>query len=183
MALLRPALDAPTAIATRPALRPMPRHPEPLEIRALLADLLDKPVTVTIRSERSGDLGDGPYLTAVYVSADGSTEVLSSADVAFAAASGAALALIPPMKAEEWVSSRELAADATDNAAEVLNILAATLNDANPTRHVKMIDRWVAGGEAPALDPDAVLGGPRRAIVYTVEIEGYPTGELAISSS
>jgi hypothetical protein len=159
----------------------MPRHPEPAEIRTLLAGLLDKQVSVSLVDRASAD-DMAPYLTGVYVGVDGETEVLSSSDVAFAAASGASLALIPPGQAAEWVTTRELPDDAVDNAAEVLNILAATLNDANPSRHVKMTSRWVEGDDEAAPDPVIVLGGPRRTAQYAVDIDGYPSGHLSLAS-
>ena len=89
-----------------------------------------------------------PALVATYVGADGA-EVLSMADLAFVPGAGAALALIPPGQAQEWMSSGTLPDDAVDNAAEVLNVLAATLNDVNPSRHVTMTATRTATTAAP----------------------------------
>lgn len=174
MPLLRPGAPPPADLVITP-LTPKPRHPDPLDLRELLGNLLDRDVTVTVSA--TGEARCDAYLTAAYEAADGTTVVLSSTDIELTAGLGASLALIPADTAKRWVEDGALTADAIDNAAEVLNILAQSLNVVNTRRHVRMVDKWLPGDEAARR-----LDGVRQAISYAVSIDGFPSGVLALQS-
>lgn len=184
MALLRPPAAAAPPEAPQGRVRPFPRHPDPTAVRELLAGLLDKPITVTVEpgdAERARRDAASAHLLGTYVGQDDEVEAVSLADLGFVAAAGAALALVPAVTAAFWVEEGRVPDDGVDNAAEVLNVLAATLNDVNPTRHVRMVGSRRHG----EIDLDHLVRAARsvrRCDAYTIDIDGFAPGHLTFVS-
>lgn len=180
MALLSPG--GAIAQAKRPPLVAYPRHPEPVELLQLLGGLLDKAVTVTPRSNPPREAPGEDTFRATYVTPDGALAVCVTVDVALGAGCAASLALVPPTQAEGWVGDGVLPEDAAGNLYEVLNVLSATFNDVNPTRHVK-ISAMVGPGEATPDELAELIARARKLEVHDVTVADYPGGVLRIFSA
>lgn len=176
MALLRPVVPAdgaPPAPSLAPVLatRLLPFEPD---LTSMLDGLLGRAVTLT-RVDTTAE----PALTAVYATADGRPSAVITFDLALAASAGASLALIPAGQAQDWITSGVLSDDGRDNAAEILNVLAASFNERDATRHVKLVG-VLGADEAPDGDAAAGIAAPAARHDFTVDVEAYPSGHMAV---
>lgn len=101
------------------------------------------------------------------------------ADVPFAAAAGAALAMIPPSAAQDAVRAGGLPPNIADNFREVANIMCSLLT-ASGGRGVRLAEFSVTGVPPAA---DAVLGAAGARLDLEVDVQGYGKGQLSIISS
>jgi len=99
------------------------------------------------------------------------------ADVAFAAASAAAFALIPAPVAREAAASGTLDESLTEIFAEVLNVLSR-LFTSNDSQRITLRDKYLASGSIPA-DVQACASGP-NSLDLLVDIDGYGKGRLVL---
>jgi hypothetical protein len=99
-------------------------------------------------------------------------------DLALAAHAGAALALIPKGGAEAAVEDKDLPANLYENAAEILNVLAAPLGEASGV-HQRLSATFAPTDSVPAhvLACAATLGARDD---LSLEIQGYGTGSLSV---
>lgn len=146
-------------------------------IAKLIASLVGKSVT----AKSAPILKQPPSGGAVGVCVDDSASVAAVivADVALAAAAGAALAMIPPAAVQDAVRAGSLPANMADNFREVANIMCSVLT-ASGGRGVRLADFAVAGVPPAA---EAVLGGTGGRLDLDVEVQGYGKGRLAIISA
>ena len=142
-------------------------------IEYVLAKLLDREVKV-LGSQRNIQAHEETFRGLV--TDENELVGLIAADLPFAHATGAALAMVPPAKLEELddiTPDEEL----LEFYVEVANVLSRIINEAAPQR--VRID--------PGLDHDvdAMLGVMQRAagIAVSVEIEGYGSGTVSLWSS
>jgi hypothetical protein len=150
------------------------RMPMPEDVRDLLTDLLGKATGVEkLRFDLNDE--DNKFVTGIYLEKDGSLGGACVADVAFAASSAAALALVPPVVAGEAARSGQLSESLAENFFEVANILTVLLNRPE-TPHVRM-DRLAHGIPADVLEL-AVTGSGSR--YFAVSVLDYPRGYLAL---
>jgi hypothetical protein len=157
---------------------PLRRMPIPEDVGDLLADLLGKPAAVS--KARSFDFAadESPWLTARYVD---DRDVLIGAcvcDLAFAATSGTALAMIPSVVANEAIAAGTLDASLRDNTYEVVNIMSKLLNGPSHA-HLRLTD-MVDGIPDDALH--LIEGAPGRKC-YDVTVVGYPNGRIMLVAS
>jgi hypothetical protein len=97
------------------------------------------------------------------------------ADLPFASAAGAALALIPTETVSQAIEAGDLGEALRENYYEVVNILSRFLN--GPTvPHVRLSD-LVDGVPSNAI---ALLSGATRRKDYDVTVVGYPGGHLTL---
>jgi hypothetical protein len=146
-------------------------------VAKLIASLAGKNVT----AKAGPALKAPPKGGAVGVCVDEAPNVAAVivADVALAAAAGAALAMIPPAAAQDAVRSGTLPANIADNFREVANIMCSLLT-ASGGRSVRLADFSVAGVPAAA---EAVLAGSGARLDLEVDVQGYGKGQLAIISA
>lgn len=159
------------------------RLPDPASLGAALGALVGgtavvtkapAPLLVTAANRRG-------YL-ALYVTAEGFCSAAVGCDLRFAASAGAALAGQPKETAEGWVRAGQLDEEGAETLGEVLNVVAANFNDANPQRHVKL---WGCLGPNQPV-PQRTIPLFARGVMRTdldVEIEQYLRGKIALFSA
>ncbi|MFN8050691.1 MAG: hypothetical protein U0Q22_04605 [Acidimicrobiales bacterium] len=153
-------------------LRPLHRLPSQPQLTQMLRGLLGREVELTKIEPH-----DHPSYVAIYSDATGRAVNVLAFDVPLAASASAALALIPVGSAEEWIASGELPEDARDNVYEVLNVLAATHNQNDESRHVKLTS-LVSPGDALPDDVARGLASPAAFVWFRAEVPGFPGGIL-----
>ena len=104
---------------------------------------------------------DGDRIIATYCDDLGRTAALVTADLAFAASTGAALAMIPAAAAAEAVKEGALPEALLENYREIANMTSSLLNTAN-TPHLKLVDVWPS--DHPDLPEEvwAILAAPTK---------------------
>lgn len=151
--------------------------PAPKEVRDLLTGLLDKDVT----------LRPGPpfavsplYPASIATFTDDSLVVRAvvAFDLPLSAYLGSALALVPPLQAQEAITESKLAPAMAEALHEVFNIVGSLFNVADAP-HLKLYQATPAG---EPLAPDArsrtQILGRREDLV--IDLPGYGSGRLAI---
>lgn len=120
-----------------------------------------------------------PWVIGAYHDQQGRLAALSLADLPFAAATGAALGMIPAAAAAEAVKAGALSDTLLENYREVANILASILN--SPTSpHLKSVGAWTIDDEALPDEVWSVLADARKRREFAVTIDGYGDGRLGI---
>ena len=158
-------------------LAQLARTPNALEVRELLTDLLGRDVVVEPADPFTGDSARGSTF-AVYVDDVGTTRVVAVADFALSAWAGAAVGLMPAGGASDAIDEGELSPMLRENLAEVLNVMAALLNEAGRP-HVKLtevhhVDAW----PHPQVLADVATTGRRLDLVVTIPL--YGKGRLSV---
>jgi len=155
------------------------RLPELAAIRKLWSELLGRGVTVEKASEPMKVERPNPdSYTALYVTKARTVPTIISCDRTLAAHGGAALALLPADQARGWVNTGELSAEVVENLYEILNIMAATLNQVNVKSHVKLSALLPPGKPVPP--PITVVDKPVARLDLVVNIDGYASGRMSI---
>jgi len=152
--------------------------PAPKRIRDVFADLLGRDVELTNAPEPVVPTLLQPCAVAVYVTDRVQTGALVCADLGLAARAGAALALIPPARADAAVEDRMLPHNLLENFHEVVNVFAGVFNV--PTApHVKLYAVH-APDQFPPRDVVAMLRRLTRRADYSLYIDGYGHGRLGV---
>jgi hypothetical protein len=100
-------------------------------------------------------------------------------DVPLVAASSAALAATPAEQAAEWVAAGRVDDESVENAREVFSVMASTLNESNPSTHVKL-GFFLPPGQALPAATNVYFGPTARRMDYAVDIEGYGGGVFTV---
>jgi hypothetical protein len=151
--------------------------PGPKEVRDLLVDLLDKPVTLSTTAPFAPGPAN-PASVAVYVDDALQVRAVVALDLALSAYAGAAIGLVPVTSAEEERAAGAVSEGLRDNLYEVLNIAASLFNVAGAP-HVRLYDLHAAGAPLPpAVLVQCLTLGRREDL--TVEIGGYGSGVLSM---
>lgn len=149
--------------------------PTAKDVRDLLEGLLGKDT----------DFSDGARLTdataamvGVYVDDQLGLRALVAMDIGLAGSVGAAIGLMPPGGVEDSIEDGELLPVQGDNAAEVLNVMAALFN-VGDAPHLRLYGHY---GPKTAPPDDVVprlaaLGG---RVDWKVGLKGYPGGQLSV---
>ena len=148
--------------------------PPAKEVRDLLEGLLGKDVDFTDGHR----VTDGAGLVGVYVDDRLGMKALVACDIPAAAYIGAAIGLMPPGGAQDAVEDGELFPVLRDNAAEVLNVMAALFN-VGSAPHLRLYGHYAAGEGLPG-DVAQHLPSPGPRVDWTVAVKGYGKGELSI---
>lgn len=134
---------------------------------------------------RDVEVGDGTPITldhprpviATYVDDNYKLTAIALMDLQLAANAGAAIALIPKGGAEAAIEDLRLPPNLFENAAEILNVLAAPLGDSGV--HVKLSGTFAPGETVPPqVEAVAVTLGAREDLA--LDISGYGSGRLAL---
>ena len=135
-------------------------------VRGLLSSLFDKPCTVKADKVPSKP-EKGMALRGRFVDDEGNVIAAASADIPFAAFTGAAIAMLPVGGAEDAIDDKELSGALKEAYAEVLNVLSRLLN--TPGRpHCRYLDMDDVSGD-PGFDV-------KLKARFSVDIEGYGKG-------
>lgn len=151
-------------------LRPVHRIPSQPDLTQALRGLLGRDVGLSKVVRR-----EFPSFVAVYTDESGAAVNLLCVDLHLAASASAALALVPAGQAEEWVASGSLPDHARENLYEVLNVLAATHNRGEGSRHVKLSSLLSPDDELPA-EVASGRNAPALTAWFEVDVAGYPGG-------
>jgi len=148
--------------------------PPAKEVRDLLEGLLGKDT----------DFADGARITkpgglvGVYVDDALTMRALVAYDIPLAAYIGSAIGLLPAGGAQDAVEDNELYPVMRDNAAEVLNVMAALFN-VGQAPHLRLYGHY-APGEALPGDVEYKLGALGMRADWAVTVKGYGKGEMSI---
>ena len=156
----------------------VPVVPPRMVVRETMAALLGRDVHV-----HDGDLrvvpGGGQHVTVgSVVDERGELQAVLIADLGLSAVLGASLGLLAATQVQEMVRAGVLTDEVADNAREVLNVLAATLNGAG-VRAVRLGGFW-PGVEPVPLGVALAARSVARREDLLVTVAGYGTGNLSI---
>lgn len=148
--------------------------PQPEVIRRLLADLIDRRVTIKTAPRLAHT---DAKVAASYQRIGGSLTYAAVMDIAFAASAGAALALIPVGQVNDAIKAGKMPPALLENAYEVMNIISSPLNEVDHAVHVK-----ISALDTAPLPPAFVSAAAKakHALGMEVEIVGYPKGRLTL---
>lgn len=153
------------------------RTPNPMEVRELLSGLLGRDVTVEPGDGFTGDSATGSTF-AVYVDDRLTTRAVAVVDLPLSAYAGASVGLLPVGGAADAIDEGDLTPILRENLFEVLNVMAALLNEAGRP-HVKLTDvHHVGEWPHPQVLHDAAATGRRLDLVVTIPL--YGAGRLSI---
>jgi len=145
-------------------------------IRDLVNDLLGTETAVdkTPDAIESDDVG----AVVSYRDDEGAMAIAGVFDTDLVGFLGGALTMVPPSALEEARNQGDLPENVVENFWEVTNILASMLNRPN-SPHVVQADRHRTLAEAEG-DLLGVVDAPAKARIFSVAIEGYGTGRMAL---
>jgi hypothetical protein len=151
--------------------------PAPKQLRDLLADLLDRDVTLAPTTPYAPG-PTTPASVAVYVDDSLRIRAAMICDLPLSAYAGAAIGLVPPGGADAAVGDGALTDTLRDNLSEVLNIAASVFNVPG-AEHLRLHELHPAG---PPLQPQvrlhALTLGRREDLA--VDVPGYGSGVLSV---
>jgi len=156
------------------------KNPSPKQIKDLFEGILGREVTVGDGVPVPLNVRPGPT-TAAYVDNQNKLSAVAVMDFPLTAYCGAALALVPKGGAEIAIEEKDLPAGLLENAAEVLNVLAAPLGDASGTHH-RLADTF-GPGQAPPTDVAGWSVQLGSRIDLLLDIKGYGSGTLSVVST
>jgi hypothetical protein len=116
---------------------------------------------------------------ATYVDADQKLRFVALTDMAFLAGVGAALAMIPAGVVTEAIKTGKPSSVLTENAFEVMNIVASLYNDADGKgAHIKIKALTVV----PPLPAElaAQIAKPAGRLDLEIQLPGYANGKLTL---
>ncbi|KQX64559.1 hypothetical protein [Angustibacter sp. Root456] len=148
-------------------------------IKDLFEGLLGREVTLSYGRRPDMEARPGPC-TAVYVDDRNQLTSVVVMDFGLTASAGAALGLVPPGGAEAAIEDRELPESLQENANELLNVLAGTINEHSDV-HQRLYRVHVPGETLPADVVPWTITLTGRVDV-TVSPKGYPSGDISIVS-
>jgi hypothetical protein len=146
--------------------------PSAMAVRVLLERLLGRDIDTVAcppPASRTAVLG-------LYVCDRGRMVTVLTLDLPLAAYLGSSLALLPPGTAEAAIGDGELGPDLLENVGEVLNVLAAVLNEHSDT-HQRLYASY-PGPEAPA-DAAAHSKALGNRLDLAITVQGYGEGTLS----
>jgi hypothetical protein len=148
-------------------------------VKELFEGLLGREVTLSYGRRPDMEARPGPC-TAVYVDDRNQLTSVVVMDFALTASAGAALGLVPAGGAEAAIEDRELPASLQENANELLNVLAGTINEHSDV-HQRLHHVHAPGETLPAdVVPWTITLTGRLDV--TVAPKGYPSGDVSIIS-
>ena len=158
----------------------MARHvPDRKQIKDLFEGLLERDVTVGDAAPVPLDSRPRPT-TAVYVDDRSRLSSVVLMDFPLTAWAGAALALLPRGGAQDAIDAEDLPESLLENAAELLNVLAAPIGRASGVH--QRLYQTLGPAELPPSDVAARSAqlGAREDVV--LDIHGYGSGRLSVVS-
>jgi hypothetical protein len=148
-------------------------------VRDLLEDLLGRTVKVSPAEPiRAAEMHQS--LVAVYV--DDAMKLAAVVGMSFPLTvyAAAALGLVPPGGAHDFVKDREITPMLAENATEICNIFGSVLNKEG-LPHIRLYQTFLPDGPAPPHDAAGRLLALGRRLDLTLEITGYGGGKFSLS--
>jgi hypothetical protein len=155
--------------------------PPAKHVRDLFEDLLGRTINVSPADPmRVAEMHQS--MVAVYV--DDGLKLAAVIGMSFPLTiyASAALGLIPPGGAKDFVKEREITPLLAENAKEICNILASLLHHEG-LPHVRMYQTFMPDGPAPPSDASSRLLALGRRLDLDVLIAGYGGGKFSLSLS
>jgi hypothetical protein len=121
----------------------------------------------------------GEHVLGVYRDDLGRVAALVTADLAFAAVTGAALAMIPATAVKEVLSRGVMSETLFENFREVANITATILNTST-TPHLALIDAWLSDDADLPSQVWEILANPSKRREFAITVDGYGSGNMGI---
>ncbi len=148
------------------------------DIKETLSGLLDREIEVSAGAPSPSLGGDSNSLVALYVDDNLRSVAVIVADFPLSARVGAAIGLVPAGGADAALEDNVLPANLRENAAEVLNVLAALFNrDGAP--HLRLYSVTGPGDQMRSdVKALAVKAAPREDIL--VDVARYGQGVLSV---
>lgn len=140
--------------------------PDESELGETLGMALGKDVEVSEADDFEADSCTSS--TWLFVDDDDTPLCVVATELRLAHSAGAALAMMPPGRAE----CDDVDAELVENYREVVNIISGAVNALNPSGHIRLVPGTCGTEAPPPDDADSVL---------TVEIDGYPVGNIAFA--
>jgi hypothetical protein len=148
-------------------------------VKELFEGLLGREVTLSYGRRPDMEARPGPC-AAVYVDDSNQLTSVVVMDFALTASAGAALGLVPPGGAEAAIEDNDLPESLQENANELLNVLAGTINEFSDV-HQRLYHVHRPGETLPAdVVPWTITLTGRLDVTLTPK--GYPSGDLSIVS-
>ncbi|HEX7097266.1 MAG TPA: hypothetical protein VF183_15375 [Acidimicrobiales bacterium] len=144
-------------------------------VRDFFTDLLGRGAAASKRPPL--DYDEDPLVVGRYLDDDGELAALVVSDLAFAAISGAALAMIPKVVVDEAIKRGQLSDTLVENFREVVNVFSSLLNTPT-TPHLVL--KGLGRHPEETADLREVLTSPSRQRTFDVTIEGYGSGCLGV---
>lgn len=153
--------------------------PAPKHVRDLLTDLLGKTVNVSPTDPmRAADIHQG--LVAVYVDDGLKLTGVVGMDFPLTVYTAAALGLIPPGGAKDFIKEREISPMLAENAREVCNILGSILNHPGHPP-IRLYQTFLPNDPPPPSDAVGRLLALGHRLDLVVSVATYGEGKLSIS--
>lgn len=152
--------------------------PAALEVRELFEGLLGRDIAAEVGTAPVDPIKPGGAIVAAYVDDMLGLKALVLMDLALAARSGAAIALLPSASAESVVESGLITPVLYDNAAEILNIMASLFN-LEGAPHVRLYEAYAPRETLPAdIQKWTMAYVPR--LDMELDITGYGAGTISL---
>lgn len=135
--------------------------------------------TAASKVQPSGLDPDGSHVIATYADDLGRIAALITADLPFAASTGAALAMIPATAAQEAVDEGALSETLIENYREIANMTSSLLNKPT-TPHLKLVEVYPSDHPDVPADVWTILAEPTKRREYVVTIDGYGSGRFGV---
>ena len=156
------------------------RVPAPKQIKDLFEGLLGRDVSLNDGVPVPLDSRPRP-ITAVYVDDTNRLSSVALMDFPLTAYSGAALALLPRGGAEDAIDESDLPASLLENAAELLNVLAAPIGEASGVH--QRLHQTFGPDQLPPSDVSAWSAQLGSRLDVELDIKGYGRGTLSVVST
>lgn len=153
--------------------------PPAKHVRDLLEDLLGKSVKVSPADPiLAAEMHQS--LVAVYVNDALKLAAVVGMSFPLTVYASAALGLIPPGGARDFVKDHEITPMLAENATEICNILGTVLNHEG-LPHIRLYGTYLPGGTPPPADAAGRLLALGRRLDLQIEIAGYGGGKFSLS--
>ena len=152
--------------------------PSAKEVRELIEGLVGRDIAVTTGGAMIDPTADDGALLGVYVDNRLALTALVILDLPLAAYLGAALGLVPVRIANVAVEEGMLPEALTENAGEILNVMASLFN-AEGVPHVKLDRLYEPRSPIPADVARWILAYVRRTDL-DMEVAGYGAGKFSL---
>jgi hypothetical protein len=152
--------------------------PPAKDVRELIESLIGRDIAVTTGGPMVDPKAEAGALTGVYVDNRLNLTAIVVLDLPLAAYLGAALGLVPVRVANEAVEESQLPEALSENAGEILNVMASLFN-VEGAPHIKLDSLYQPRFPIPADVAQWVLAYVRRTDLE-MDVSGYGPGNFSL---
>jgi hypothetical protein len=153
------------------------KAPNPDAIARMLSDLLGVPTTTKLLP--SAAPATALRIFGTYVDDKNRLTWIAGMDIAFAASTGSALAMLPMGLVTDAIKTNTLTPAMIENSREVANVSANLFNTISGHGHVRLAEFIVAPSTLTA-PSQAILAKPVLRVDLEIAVRGYPPGKIAL---